>query len=33
MVTHEPGVAAHARRVVKFVDGRVASDQFNQEAQ
>jgi putative ABC transport system ATP-binding protein len=26
MVTHEPDVAAHARRVVKFVDGRVDSD-------
>ena len=33
MVTHEPDVAAHARRVVKFVDGRVASDRFNQGAQ
>ena len=32
MVTHEPDVAAHARRVVKFVDGRVASDQFNHGA-
>jgi len=33
MVTHEPDVAAHARRVVKFVDGWVASDRFNQGAQ
>jgi len=32
MVTHEPDVAACARRVVKFVDGRVASDQFNHGA-
>jgi putative ABC transport system ATP-binding protein len=27
MVTHEPDMAAHARRTVRFVDGRVASDQ------
>ena len=27
MVTHEPDMAAWARRVVRFVDGRVASDQ------
>ncbi len=26
MVTHEPDMAAHARRVVRFVDGRVDSD-------
>jgi len=26
MVTHEPDMAAYARRVVRFVDGRVASD-------
>ena len=26
MVTHEPDIAARARRVVRFVDGRVASD-------
>jgi putative ABC transport system ATP-binding protein len=26
MVTHEPDMAAFARRVVRFVDGRVASD-------
>ena len=26
MVTHEPGIAAYARRVVRFVDGRVDSD-------
>ncbi len=32
MVTHEPDMAAHARRVVRFVDGRVASDQRNGEA-
>jgi putative ABC transport system ATP-binding protein len=32
MVTHEPDVAACARRVVKFVDGRVASDQSNDGA-
>jgi putative ABC transport system ATP-binding protein len=26
MVTHEPDMAAYARRVVRFVDGLVASD-------
>jgi putative ABC transport system ATP-binding protein len=26
MVTHEPEMAAHARRIVRFVDGRVESD-------
>jgi putative ABC transport system ATP-binding protein len=26
MVTHEPDMAAHARRVVRFVDGRIADD-------
>jgi len=29
MVTHEPDMAAYARRVVRFVDGRVDSDQPN----
>ena len=29
MVTHEPDMAAHARRVVRFVDGRVESDTKN----
>jgi putative ABC transport system ATP-binding protein len=32
MVTHEPDVAAFARRVVKFVDGRIESDQRKAEA-
>jgi putative ABC transport system ATP-binding protein len=32
MVTHEPDMAAYARRVVHFVDGRVASDERNAEA-
>ncbi|TXH06201.1 MAG: ATP-binding cassette domain-containing protein, partial [Rhodocyclaceae bacterium] len=27
MVTHEPDMAEYARRVVRFVDGRVASDE------
>jgi putative ABC transport system ATP-binding protein len=27
MVTHEPDMAAWAQRVVRFVDGRVASDE------
>ena len=29
MVTHEPDMARHARRVVRFVDGRVESDAKN----
>ena len=29
MVTHEPEMAAYARRVVRFLDGRVASDTVN----
>jgi putative ABC transport system ATP-binding protein len=29
MVTHEPDMAAYARRIVRFVDGRVDSDQSN----
>ncbi|MCU0927719.1 MAG: ABC transporter ATP-binding protein [Burkholderiaceae bacterium] len=32
MVTHEPEMAAYARRVVRFVDGRVASDAVNHRA-
>lgn len=31
MVTHEPEMAAYARRVVRFVDGRVDSDHRNEE--
>jgi putative ABC transport system ATP-binding protein len=31
MVTHEPDMAAWAQRVVRFVDGRVASDQRQAE--
>jgi putative ABC transport system ATP-binding protein len=27
MVTHEPDIAAHANRIIHFVDGRVASDE------
>ena len=27
MVTHEPDMAAYARRVVRFLDGRVESDE------
>ena len=29
MVTHEPDMAAYARRIVRFLDGRVASDERN----
>jgi putative ABC transport system ATP-binding protein len=32
MVTHEPDMAAHARRTVRFVDGRVDSDSRDEEA-
>ena len=32
MVTHEPDMAAYAKRVVRFVDGRVESDLSNGEA-
>jgi putative ABC transport system ATP-binding protein len=32
MVTHEPDMAAHAKRIVRFVDGRVESDRHNGEA-
>ena len=32
MVTHEPEMAAYARRIVHFVDGRVASDHANTDA-
>jgi putative ABC transport system ATP-binding protein len=31
MVTHEPDMAAHARRTVRFVDGRVEHDHRNEE--
>ena len=31
MVTHEPDMAAYARRVVRFVDGRVDTDQPNEQ--
>jgi putative ABC transport system ATP-binding protein len=29
MVTHEPDMAAYAKRIVRFVDGRVESDEHN----
>jgi putative ABC transport system ATP-binding protein len=32
MVTHEPDMAAHAKRVIRFVDGRVESDRRNEGA-
>jgi putative ABC transport system ATP-binding protein len=31
MVTHEPDIAAYAKRVIRFVDGRVESDRRNRE--
>ena len=32
MVTHEPDMAAYAKRIVRFLDGRVDSDRRNAEA-
>jgi putative ABC transport system ATP-binding protein len=32
MVTHEPNMAAYAKRVIRFIDGRVESDYDNGEA-
>jgi putative ABC transport system ATP-binding protein len=29
MVTHEPDMAAYARRMVHFVDGKIAKDAVN----
>ncbi|MEG1456383.1 MAG: macrolide ABC transporter ATP-binding protein, partial [Comamonas sp.] len=29
MVTHEPDMAAYARRIVRFVDGRLDTDTLN----
>ena len=31
LVTHEPDVAAHAKRQVKFLDGEIVSDQLTQQ--
>jgi ABC-type antimicrobial peptide transport system, ATPase component len=31
MVTHEDDIAAYARRIVRFVDGRIQSDHVNEE--
>ena len=31
LVTHEPQVAAYAERIVRFRDGRIVSDEQNQE--
>ena len=32
MVTHEPDMAAHAHRIIRFVDGHIASDEQKQAA-
>ena len=32
MVTHEPDMAAYARRIIRFVDGRIAADEVNRKA-
>jgi putative ABC transport system ATP-binding protein len=31
MVTHEPDIAAYAKRTIRFVDGKVESDRRNEE--
>ena len=28
VVTHDPGVAAHARRIIRILDGRIVADEF-----
>jgi putative ABC transport system ATP-binding protein len=32
MVTHEADMAAYARRIIRFVDGKIESDAANREA-
>jgi putative ABC transport system ATP-binding protein len=32
MVTHEPDMAAYARRIVRFLDGRIAADEPGRKA-
>jgi putative ABC transport system ATP-binding protein len=32
MVTHETDIAAYARRIIRFVDGRMDSDVRNRQA-
>ena len=32
MVTHEPDMAAYAKRIIRFLDGRVESDEQNGRA-
>lgn len=32
MVTHEPDIAAYARRVIRFVDGHIENDVLNKQA-
>ncbi|WP_019171566.1 ABC transporter ATP-binding protein [Pseudaminobacter salicylatoxidans] len=32
MVTHEPDIAAYAKRTIGFLDGHIASDEMNREA-
>ena len=32
MVTHEPDMAAHAHRIIRFVDGHIASDEHKEAA-
>ncbi|HCE08674.1 MAG TPA: macrolide ABC transporter ATP-binding protein, partial [Oxalobacteraceae bacterium] len=33
LVTHDPGVAAHALRLVRFLDGRIVEDQRTERAE
>ncbi|MCL2011639.1 MAG: ABC transporter ATP-binding protein [Cystobacterineae bacterium] len=32
MVTHEPDIAAYAKRIIRFVDGKIESDRRNEES-
>jgi putative ABC transport system ATP-binding protein len=32
MVTHETDIASYARRIIRFVDGRIDSDVLNKQA-
>ena len=32
LVTHEPDIAAYSRRVIKFLDGRIISDEMAEKS-
>jgi len=31
LVTHEPDIAAYSKRIIKFIDGRIVSDQSGED--